>query len=50
MSDEEINDKFRSLARRALSKKRVEQALAALWQLDAVPGLDAIFKAVQTRK
>lgn len=50
MSDEEINAKFRGLALRKLSPECVSEALDALWQLDAAPDLDAIFRAVQTEK
>ena len=50
MSDDEVNAKFRDLARRALPDERVSRALDALWQLDAAPDLDAIFKEVETEK
>ncbi len=48
MSDEEVNDKYRGVARRTLSKERVERALDALWHLDTAANLDAIFEAVRT--
>ncbi len=48
MSDDEVNDKYRGVARRTLSKDRVERALDALWHLDTAANLDAIFEATQT--
>jgi len=50
MSDDEVNNKFRGLAQRTLSKEHVERALDALWKLDTAAGLDAIFEAVRTGK
>jgi 2-methylcitrate dehydratase len=47
MSDEEIEDKFRGVARRALDEARMRRALDALWKLDTAPNLDAIFDAVR---
>jgi 2-methylcitrate dehydratase len=47
MSDEEVSDKFRGVARRALAADRVAGALETLWRLDAAPNLDAIFDAVR---
>ena len=46
MSDEEVGAKFRAMAKRALPAQKVEQALDALWRLDAAPDLNAIFDAV----
>ena len=46
MTDQEVNDKFRGLALRALPPQRVEEALAALWRLDTAAGLGEIFDAV----
>ncbi len=48
MSDDEVNDKFRGVARRVLPRERAERALEALWRLDKAPSLDAIFDSVQT--
>lgn len=46
MSDDEVNDKYRGVARRTLTKERAERALDALWHLDAAGNLDAVFEAV----
>jgi hypothetical protein len=40
MTDEEVSDRFRMLARRKLPKAQVEQALATMWALDTAKGLD----------
>jgi 2-methylcitrate dehydratase len=47
MSDDEINAKFHNLAQRVLPQQRIEGALAALWQLDTAPDLDAVFDAMR---
>ena len=47
MTGDEVTAKFRSLAKRVLPHARVEQALAALWQLDTATGVNAIFDAVK---
>jgi len=47
MSDEEVNEKFRSLAGRALPKERIERALGRFWKLDEAAELGGIFDAVQ---
>jgi len=47
MTDDEVNAKFRSLAKRVLPPARVEQTLEALWQLDSAPNLNAVFEAVK---
>jgi 2-methylcitrate dehydratase len=47
MSDDEIEQKFRSHALRALSEERVGPALAALWQIDSVDDLGGVFDAVR---
>jgi hypothetical protein len=46
MSDQEIAQKFRSHALRALPEERVEPALAALWQIDAADSLSPVFAAI----
>jgi hypothetical protein len=46
MSDQEIEQKFRSHALRALPEERVGTALATLWRIDAVNNLSAVFAAV----
>jgi 2-methylcitrate dehydratase len=46
MSDQEIAQKFRRHALRALPEERVEPALAALWQIDAAESLSTVFAAV----
>jgi 2-methylcitrate dehydratase len=43
MSDEEVNAKFRQLARRKLPPERVERALDYIWAIDASPSAGDIF-------
>ncbi len=50
MSDDEMSDKFRGVARRVLPEARVNQALDAMWKLDTAANLDAIYDAVQLRR
>jgi 2-methylcitrate dehydratase len=46
MSDEEIEQKFRSHAQRALPEERIDPALAMLWQIDTAHDLSGVFAAV----
>jgi 2-methylcitrate dehydratase len=47
MSDVEVSDKFRALARRALPPQRIAPALDVLWHLDTAANLDALFDALK---
>ncbi len=47
MTDDEVNAKFRGVARRVLPKERVERALDAVWRLDTAANLDVVFEAVR---
>ena len=47
MSDEEIGDKFRGVAGRALDEARVTRLLDTLWRLDSATSLDAVFDAAR---
>jgi 2-methylcitrate dehydratase len=46
MTDEEVEAKFRDLARRKLASENVDAALAALWDFDAAQDADEIFEIV----
>ncbi|MGH8617595.1 MAG: MmgE/PrpD family protein [Burkholderiales bacterium] len=43
MTDDEVNDKFRSVAQRFLPKTRTAEVLDRLWRLETAPNLDAVF-------
>jgi len=47
MSDEEIENKFRSHAQRSLPAERMGPALATLWKTDSAKNLSGIFSAVR---
>lgn len=46
MTDEEVEAKFRDLARRKLASEKVDAAAAALWDFDEAQGADEIFEIV----
>ncbi len=46
MTDEEVSDKFRSLAGRVLPKKQIEQALTSLWKIEEASDLELLFEMV----
>ena len=48
MSDDEIDNKFRSHARRSLPEARIDPALATLWQIDVAKDLHGVFAAVRS--
>ena len=47
MTDEEVNDKFRTLTERVLPKGTLDHALGLLWKLDEADDLDAILASTQ---
>lgn len=47
MTDAELEDKFRSLARKELSADRVDELLRLLWGLDGLPKAGALIAATQ---
>lgn len=47
MTDAELEDKFRSLARKELSADRVDNLLRLLWGLDGLPKAGALIAATQ---
>lgn len=47
MTDDEVNDKFRGVARRFLSDARSAEVLNLLWRLESAPGLDAVFDGLR---
>jgi 2-methylcitrate dehydratase len=48
MSDGEIEEKFRTHARRVLPDERIDSALRTLWGIDRAPNLDGLFAAVSS--
>lgn len=47
MSDEEINDKFRTLAKRVLDVGWADHVLELLWRIDDSTDVSEIFRAIQ---
>src|SRR5262249_20434590 len=47
MSDEEVNEKFRELAQRVLSRERADAALDLLWKLERARDLDSVYAAMR---
>ena len=47
MADQEIEQKFRSHAQRALPEERIGPALTTLWQIDAAQNLNSVFQSVR---
>ncbi|MBI2887278.1 MAG: MmgE/PrpD family protein [Chloroflexi bacterium] len=46
LTDAEVEGKFRELAEGALPSSRCDEALAQIWALDQLPGLDALFESL----
>ena len=48
MSDGEIEEKFRTHARRVLPDERIDSALRTIWEIDRAPNLDGLFAAARS--
>ena len=47
MTDAEMEEKFRSMARKHLSADRVDNLLRLLWTLESQPRIDALIAATR---